>query len=69
MNNGVYNPNIADVLYGSYIRYDRLYEMSMFAFRPEYGARANIFIDVKSILKSLYARGTNLMVKDSCAIA
>jgi len=69
MNNGVYNPNIADVLYGSYIRYDRLYEMSMFAFRPEYGARANVFIDVKSILKSLYARGTNLMVKDSCAIA
>lgn len=68
-NNGVYNPNIADVLYGSYIRYDRLYEMSMFAFRPEYGERANIFIDVKSILKSLYDRGHQIMVKDSCVIA
>lgn len=43
--------------------------MSMFAFRPEYGDRANIFIDVKSILKSLYARGTGLVIKDSCAIA
>lgn len=69
MSGGVYNPNIADILYGSFIRYDRLYEMSMFAFRPEYGDKANIFIDVKSILKSLYARGTGLMVKDSCAIA
>lgn len=69
MGNDIYIPNIADIMYGSYIRYERLYQMSMFAFRPEYGDKANIFIDVKSILKSLYARGHQLAVKDSCAIA
>lgn len=72
MNSNVngYHPRIADILYGSYIRYDRMYEMTKYAF---YGKtddnNVNVFIDVYSILHSLYTRGTNLEVSDSYAIA
>jgi|GEM_PF-2176335 len=65
-----YNPNIADLLYGSFIKYDRMYEMTKFAL---YGATdvrdINIFIDAYSILRSLYRQGSNISVKDSCVIA
>ena len=67
--NGIYNPNIADILFGSYIRYDRLYQMTMFALNSSDGDSANVFIDMKSILKSLYDRGDGLMINDSYAIA
>lgn len=69
-NESIKNPNIADILYGSYIRYDRLYEMTKFAFYGKTEANnVNIYIDCYSILKSLYTRGSNITVKDSCAIA
>lgn len=66
----IYYPNVADILYGSYIKYDRLFEMTKFAFYGKTDSEnVNIYIDVYSILKSLYARGTNIMINDSYAIA
>lgn len=60
----------ADLLYGSFIKYDRLYEMTKFAFYGKTDSNSvNIFIDAYSILKTLYSRGQTLMIKDSCAIA
>lgn len=68
MNN--YHPSVADIIYGSYIRYDRLFEMTKFAFYGKTDSGdVNIYIDVYSILKSLYTRGTNIEIKDSYAIA
>jgi len=65
-----YHPSIADIIYGSYIRYDRLFEMTKFAFYGRTDSEdVNIYIDVYSILKSLYTRGTNIEIKDSYAIA
>ena len=65
-----YYPNIADILYGSYIRYDRLYEMTAFAFYGKTDSNdVNIFIDVYSILKSLFQRGKNIKITDSYCIA
>lgn len=61
--------NIADILYGSYIKYDRLYEMTKYAFYGNDETNVNIYIDCYSILRSLYTHGSNLMIKDSYAIA
>ena len=70
MNNQNYFPNAADIIYGSYIRYDRLYEMTKFAFYGKNDSNdVNIFIDVYSIVRSIYKRGSNIKVNDSCAIA
>ena len=69
-NESIQNPNIADILYGSYIRYDRMYEMTKFAFYGKTDAKSvNIYIDCYSILRSLYSRGSNFMIKDSYSIA
>ena len=66
----VYMPTVADILYGSYIRYDRMYEMTKYAFYGKTDSDSvNIFIDAYSILKSLYTRGSNIEIKDSYAIA
>lgn len=65
-----YYPNAADILYGSYIRYDRLYEMTYYAFYGKTDSNdVNIFIDVYSILKSLFQRGRNIKITDSYCIA
>ena len=65
-----YYPNAADILYGNYIRYDRLYEMTAFAFYGKTDSNdVNIFIDVYSILKSLFQRGRNIKITDSYCIA
>ena len=65
-----YYPNAADILYGSYIRYDRLYEMTYYAFYGKTDSSdVNIFIDVYSILKSLFQRGRNIRITDSYCIA
>lgn len=62
--------SIADMLYGSYIRYDRMYEMTKFAFYGKTDSESvNIFIDCYSMLRSLYKRGLNFQVEDSCVIA
>lgn len=67
---GEYHPSAADILYGSFIRYDRLYEMTKFAFYGEIKCNSvNIYIDVYSIIRSLYTRGSNLQIDDSCSIA
>lgn len=62
--------DMADILYGSYIRYDRMYEMTKFAL---YGAtdvnHINVYIDCYSILRSLYTRGGEINRRDSYAIA
>lgn len=61
---------IADILYGSYIRYDRLYSMTEFAFYgKKIDSNVNIFIDIYSILRSLYKRGLNFDILESCVIA
>ena len=65
-----YFPSIADILYGSYIRYDRMFEMTKFAFYGKTDSNSvNIFIDLYSIYKSIYTRGTNITINDSYAIA
>ena len=61
---------ILDILYGSYIKYDRLYEMVNFAFYGKTESnQVNIFIDIYSMVKSLYSRGPQLGRGDSCVIA
>lgn len=65
-----YYPNVADILYGSYIRYDRLFEMTKYAFYGKTDSNnVNIFIDAYSILNGLYKRGTNIQIVDSYSIA
>lgn len=65
-----YYPNADNIIYGSYIRYDRLFEMTKFAFYGKSDAQeVNIYIDVYSILKSLFTRGTNIKINDSYVIA
>ena len=62
--------DVADILYGSYIKYDRLYEMTKYAFYGKSDSDdVNIFIDVYSILKNLYSRGPSIQIRDSYAIA
>lgn len=57
--------SIADMLYGSYIRYDRMYEMTKFAFYGKTDSESvNVFIDCYSMLRSLYKRGLNFQVED-----
>ena len=68
--NNLHMPSIADVLYGSYIRYDRLFEMTKFAFYGKTDSNdVNIFIDLYSIYKSIYTKGTNITINDSYVIA
>lgn len=70
MNSEIYRANISDVLYGSYIRYDRLYEMTKHAFYGRSDSNdVNIYIDIYSILRSIYTKGSNIQVDDSCVIA
>ena len=62
--------NTADILYSSFIRYDRMYEMTKYAFYGKTDATCvNIYIDCYSILRSLYTRGSNIAIKDSYSIA
>ena len=69
-NSTEYYPNIADIIYGNYIRYDRLFEMTKFAFYGKTDSNdVNIYIDVYSILKGLYTRGSNIVINDSCVIS
>ena len=68
--NNQYMPDAANILYGSYIRYDTLYGMTNYAFYGKcYADSVNIFIDIYSLLKSLYRQGDNLLIKDSYVIA
>lgn len=61
---------IADMLYGNYIKYDRLYEMSMYALYGKTNSSSiNIFIDAYSLLRKLYSKGINIHVEDSSVIA
>ena len=65
-----YYPNVADIIYGSYIKYDRLFEMTKFAFYGKTDAQEiNIYIDVYSILKGIFTKGTNIKIDDSYVIA
>lgn len=65
-----YNPNISDILYSSYIRYDRMYEMTKFAFYGDTDTnKINVFVDCYSFLLKLYRYGSNIMIKDSYSIA
>lgn len=69
MNNTPLHISAADVMYGQFIKYDRLYEMTKYAL---YGANANsvnIYIDVYSLLLKLYRTGSSLEIDDSCSIA
>ena len=62
--------DISDILYGSFIRYDRMYEMTKFAFYGKTDSNnVNIYIDAYSILKNLYSKGPSLRIKDSYVIA
>ncbi len=62
--------NVSDLIYGSYIRYDRMYEMSKFAFYGDTDSNnVNIYIDLYSILKNLYSKGPSLRINDSYSIA
>ena len=63
MYEGQYVPNAADILYGSFIRYDRLFEMTKFAFYGKTDSNeVNIFIDVYSLLKGLYTNSKHLII-------
>lgn len=65
----MYTPDVADILYGNYIKYDRMYEMTKFAFYGEIKSESvNIFIDVYSMMLSLFKR-PEAMVKDRYVIA
>ena len=40
-------PSVADIMYGSYIRYDRLFEMTKYAFYGKTDSdNVNVFIDL-----------------------
>ena len=70
MDTNNYYPNAADIIYGSYIRYDRLFEMTKYAFYGKTDSESvNIFIDVYSILKGLFTRGNNIKINDSYVVA
>lgn len=62
--------NAMDILYGSYIKYDRLDEMVNYILSKSSNVTTvNVYIDCYSILKALYIRPSNLLINDSCAIA
>lgn len=65
-----HHTNVSDAMYGQFIKYDRLYEMTKYAF---YGCNnlssVNIFIDVYSLVEKLYRLGSYLELDDSYSIA
>lgn len=66
----MYTIDAADLLFGSYIKYDRMYEMTKYAFYGKTDSNdINIYIDIYSIVKNLYSRGPSLQIKDSYVIA
>lgn len=61
---------VSDILYGSYIKYDRMYEMTKYAFYGRSDSNnVNVFIDVYSIIRSLFKQGSLLKIDDSFSIA
>ena len=60
---------VADVMYGQFIKYDRLYEMTKYALYGANTSSVNIYIDAYSLLTKMYRLGFALHVDDSCAIA
>lgn len=67
--NGVYIPHAADILFGNYIRYDRLFELTKHAFYGRSDAtETDIYIDAYSILRSLY-KPNQMIIADSNVIA
>ena len=67
--NNVTHISAADVMYGQFIKYDRMYEMTKYAL---YGANTNsvnIYIDAYSLLIKMYRLGSTLQIDDSCSIA
>lgn len=65
-----YVVDAADLLFGTFIRYDRMYEMTKYAFYGKSDSEeVAIYIDMYSILKNLYSRGSSLQIKDSYVIA
>lgn len=67
--NNVPHVSAADVMYGQFIKYDRMYEMTKYAL---YGANTNsvnIYIDAYSLLTKMYRLGSTLQIDDSCSIA
>lgn len=60
---------VSDILYGNYIRYDRMYEMTKYAFYGSDSSKVNIYIDLYSMLKSLYSRGLEARIDDFNVIA
>lgn len=66
----VHVANAADIIYGNYIRYDRLFAMTKFAFYGKTDSTTvNIFIDAYSILRSLFKYNSKMMIVDSYSIA
>ena len=62
--------NISDLLYGSYIKYDKLYEMTKYAFYGKTDSNTvDIYIDTYSILKTLYSKGSSMRIDNSYSIA
>lgn len=61
--------NLAQMLYSSYIRYDRMYEMTKFAFYGSNATKVNVYVDVYSLLRNLYSKYQNIEIRDSYAIA
>lgn len=61
---------IADILYGSYIRYERMYEMTKYAFYGQTDSNmVNVYIDAYSIIRGIFKRGSAIRVDDSFVIA
>ena len=62
--------DISDILFGSFIKYDRMYEMTKFAFYGKTDSNdINVYIDAYSILRNLYSKGPSLRINDSYVIA
>ena len=50
----------SNILYGEYIKYDRMYEMSMHAFNGhDIIKEVEVYVDLYSILRKLYIFGDN----------
>lgn len=61
---------VANILYGSYIRYDRMYEMTKFAFYGQTDSNTvNVYIDAYSIIRGIFKRGNAIQIDDSFSIA
>ena len=61
----------SNILYGEYIKYDRMYEMSMHAFNGhDIIKEVEVYVDLYSILRKLYIFGDNkLDLNDQYEIA